>query len=529
MPEIIVKLGANIVQKYFFVKEALSVGRAPENEIVIENLAVSRKHAVVEFDGEKYLIGDQGSSNGTFVNGVKVKKTDLVDKDVITIGKHKLYFYDQRPADQLKAHPSLSEGTMVVEQKRYAELIVSKGRQKGQTFMVPEGTTQIGRGSENDIRLTDWFVSKKHALIEWHQPEFVIRDEGSWRHTTVNGEAVEEASLRDGDIIQLGPTVQLTFRLHETLQEVRPGVRQPVEMPERWQEESAAVGSVEEELALLDQAMPEGQRITFLNPVSVELPVDKQAETVEDDEPTPTPEVTADSIDNGSSGQDSEHECVAPTQFDEEEPVEVHPGEAEYLRQELNEQREIAFAAAELKEAVEQRRSFSDDQADEPNDDDHDSESVAETPAEPTAVFPPAEPPSPTETLDESGWDELDLDRVGEAPILPDPAESSAQLVTELGRAYLETVEVDLPDRTDECALKVEPTPDTTPPSIDVAEAATEKQLVQESATGGGETSSEESDDEVLMWERALTNKSLAIRKQAARQLRKLTGRDYEY
>src|SRR5215208_4026676 len=106
MPEIIVKLGDSIVQKNIFVKETIRIGRIPDNEIVVENLAVSRHHAVIEFSDGRYILSDLESSNGCFVNGVRVKKTELQDRDVITIGKHKLYFYDQRAAAEVKPRPA---------------------------------------------------------------------------------------------------------------------------------------------------------------------------------------------------------------------------------------------------------------------------------------------------------------------------------------------------------------------------------------------------------------------------------------
>ena len=87
MPEIIVKLGDSIVQKNIFVKESIRIGRVPDNEIVVENLAVSRYHGIIDYEDGRYILTDLDSSNGTFVNGVRIKKTELQDRDVITIGK----------------------------------------------------------------------------------------------------------------------------------------------------------------------------------------------------------------------------------------------------------------------------------------------------------------------------------------------------------------------------------------------------------------------------------------------------------
>ena len=63
MPELIVKLGDNVVQKYFFDKDVLSVGRARDNDIVIENLSVSRNHALVRLFDYNYILTELNSAN----------------------------------------------------------------------------------------------------------------------------------------------------------------------------------------------------------------------------------------------------------------------------------------------------------------------------------------------------------------------------------------------------------------------------------------------------------------------------------
>ncbi len=221
MPEIIVKVGENIVKQYFFAKETMSVGRAPDNEIVIENLAISRNHANIQFEDGKYWVTDLGSSNGTYVNGVKVKRTELIDKDVITLGKHKLFFYDQRASDaQAASQPDIGDCTMLVTPVTVAQLTVTKGRQKGQTFILEQTACTLGKAPECDIQINDWFVSRQHAVIEKHNQDYLIRDLNSWRHTRVNGEIIEQATLVSGDTIQLGPTVTLNFALESSLREV---------------------------------------------------------------------------------------------------------------------------------------------------------------------------------------------------------------------------------------------------------------------------------------------------------------------
>ena len=72
MQWITVKLGDTVVQQHPIEKDVISIGRARDNEIVIENLSVSRNHARIRREGESFAIADLNSANGTFVNGVKI-------------------------------------------------------------------------------------------------------------------------------------------------------------------------------------------------------------------------------------------------------------------------------------------------------------------------------------------------------------------------------------------------------------------------------------------------------------------------
>ncbi len=236
MPEIIVKLGDRVVQKYLLYKDQrMSVGRAPDNEIAIENPAVSRRHATVQMVNGRYIIEDNNSANGTYVNGVRVTKTEILDKDVITIGKHKLHFYNQDVAAVQVAQPVMEEGTVAVGgSSPSASLRVSQGKQKDQVYPLNKVETRIGRAADNEIRLNDWFVSKHHAVIGHKGSVYILRDLDSWRHTMVNGEEIKEVALKNGDEIQFGPKITMKFELAEE----NGGKRKPVEL-------AAAAPSVE--------------------------------------------------------------------------------------------------------------------------------------------------------------------------------------------------------------------------------------------------------------------------------------------
>ena len=70
----------------------LSIGRLEDNDVLIENDAVSGHHARVVFRDDAFLLEDLGSTNGTFVNGEPITAHRLKDEDVVRIGKHELVF-----------------------------------------------------------------------------------------------------------------------------------------------------------------------------------------------------------------------------------------------------------------------------------------------------------------------------------------------------------------------------------------------------------------------------------------------------
>ena len=65
---------------------SLTIGRHPDNDIVPKDETVSNHHAIIERKGEKLIVLDKESKNGTFVNGIKVQSAELNDEDIVKIG-----------------------------------------------------------------------------------------------------------------------------------------------------------------------------------------------------------------------------------------------------------------------------------------------------------------------------------------------------------------------------------------------------------------------------------------------------------
>lgn len=92
MPKLILKFQGVLIKEYNIDKPLLSIGRKEDNDIMIDNMAVSGHHAKIENKEGSFIITDMNSTNGTFVNGKKTVSAVLKSNDWITIGKHILYF-----------------------------------------------------------------------------------------------------------------------------------------------------------------------------------------------------------------------------------------------------------------------------------------------------------------------------------------------------------------------------------------------------------------------------------------------------
>ena len=76
------------VKGYPLDRPTLAIGRLPENDIVIDHMGVSGKHAQVSVEGQQITLTDLASRNGTYVNGTRIERAELRPNDWISIGKH---------------------------------------------------------------------------------------------------------------------------------------------------------------------------------------------------------------------------------------------------------------------------------------------------------------------------------------------------------------------------------------------------------------------------------------------------------
>jgi len=200
--------------------DVVNLGRGEDNTIMVNSARVSRNHARVEWNMDRFAVRDLGSINGTYVNGQKVEQhrpCALQDGDEIRLESFVLHYY-------LITLPKLTQdvGRMTTMHgiPRNAEapktrLEVTGGPEAGKVFTMEGEAMVIGRASQNatwDVKLNDRTISRPHARIEHKGSACSLSDLGSANGTMVNNLfVIEPVLLRDGDEIKMGETV-IIFR-----------------------------------------------------------------------------------------------------------------------------------------------------------------------------------------------------------------------------------------------------------------------------------------------------------------------------
>jgi len=111
MAKLILSVDGQVLKEFNLSKERTLIGRKAHNDIQIDNLAVSGEHAAIITILNDSFIEDLGSTNGTMVNGKPIKKHFLQNNDVVEIGKHKLKYFNDAPA---QASAADFEKTMII-------------------------------------------------------------------------------------------------------------------------------------------------------------------------------------------------------------------------------------------------------------------------------------------------------------------------------------------------------------------------------------------------------------------------------
>lgn len=181
--KIIISSEDKVIQEVELVKERVTIGRKPYNDIVIDHRAVSGQHATITLMLEDAILEDLGSTNGTFANGEKVYRQKIVDGDKICIAIFELKYV---------ASPPKVAATGKIE--------VMNGAHTGKRLALNKPLTTIGKPGSAVVAIT--YVAGLYSAAK------IDGEMGP----SINGAALEDAPRRlaHGDVLDLAGT-RMTF------------------------------------------------------------------------------------------------------------------------------------------------------------------------------------------------------------------------------------------------------------------------------------------------------------------------------
>ena len=214
MGKLVVSLDGVVIKDVQLTKDKTTLGRRPYNDIVIDNLAVSGEHAVLQMVGGDVFIEDLNSTNGTYINGKAIKKQLLANSDVVEIGKYKIKFLLEESSDYEKTMilkpgsvlsaglglPSSLSGLPAASATLPATIRVLNGAAAGREVSLTKVVTTVGKPGVQVASITRRPSGYVFAHVE-----------GAAR-PSVNGVPLtgESIPLKNGDVIELAGT-QMQF------------------------------------------------------------------------------------------------------------------------------------------------------------------------------------------------------------------------------------------------------------------------------------------------------------------------------
>jgi pSer/pThr/pTyr-binding forkhead associated (FHA) protein len=195
------------------------MGRAEDNELVLADVGVSRKHACLTLDGDQLLLEDMGSGNGTYFNGSRIQTQVIQDGDEVVIDPFILLFRLQGAQG--------TEPRESVDAPARLEVVVGTGL-AGSTYpLTADHSLTIGRSEECDLVIPDPAASRHHTTVSCESGKWVLHDKGAANGIFVNESRVRRATLLDNDVIRIGNTelrfVLAATTLGDTASQVVPG------------------------------------------------------------------------------------------------------------------------------------------------------------------------------------------------------------------------------------------------------------------------------------------------------------------
>src|SRR5512147_2510606 len=136
MARLVLSLDSQVMAEYNMNKERYTIGRLPDNDIRIDNPAVSGHHSLIINILNDSFLEDLNSTNRTYVNGKLIKKHALQHGDVITVGHHQLRFVEDDDAQQDEF-----ERTMVIQPSQCPVEKLMSARAKAEDAQPSSGVT----------------------------------------------------------------------------------------------------------------------------------------------------------------------------------------------------------------------------------------------------------------------------------------------------------------------------------------------------------------------------------------------------
>jgi pSer/pThr/pTyr-binding forkhead associated (FHA) protein len=224
MGKLVVSLDGVVIKEVQITKDKTTLGRRPYNDIVIDNLAVSGEHAVLQMVGADVFIEDLNSTNGTYINGKAIKKQLLTHNDTVEIGKYKIKYLVDESSDYEKTMIMRPGGTpagvasgaassnfgalggapapaQAVAQP--ASIKVLNGAAAGREVVLTKVVTTVGKPGVQVASITKRPNGYAFAHVE-----------GATK-PSINGVPIvgDSVPLRNGDVIELaGTQMQFIYR-----------------------------------------------------------------------------------------------------------------------------------------------------------------------------------------------------------------------------------------------------------------------------------------------------------------------------
>ena len=238
-PRLVMKEGSLAGQEIELAQPRQLLGRDPSADIRILDEVVSRKHACISRQGDRYLLEDLGSSNGTYLNGKMIKEaTPLSSGDQISLG-HTVVMQFLDPASNVAdthfAQATVSETPQTVVEDlagktghvTVPQLLVAISGIATSTYPLRRDSITIGRAEDNDIVIPSPIISRHHARLERSGAgyQLLTLPEASNRLLLEGRALTGKTRLYDCDEIYVdssSPGLQVTLTYHSPSEERRP-------------------------------------------------------------------------------------------------------------------------------------------------------------------------------------------------------------------------------------------------------------------------------------------------------------------